>query len=358
VESLGNKLKVAREGRGLSFDYIACETNISTRYLKALECEDFALFPGETYICGFLKSYGDFLGLDTKELLSLYNSIKILEQPVPMDQLLRDPSSLPKVVKASVIALVILALIGGVVYFISVFPRNQNLPLTARATAEYTLNTAFLERRFYPGDSILVTQGNDTHRLIFTSLGDAVTISTPQGPVVLDLGQEVGVDLNNDGWVGLRIIASDFARNEPMSGALLRFEQELIAVLPFIPPPPEAFPLVIEAPQLVLTSPNPFPFTLQAVFQDYSLFRYEVLFEAARPGRTEQYFQRAQELRIQAQNGIRLGVSNAQAVRLHVISAGRTIPIEIGAPGEVVAADVRWIRDDDNIFHIAVIRLD
>ena len=358
MESLGNKLKLAREEKGLSFDYIACETNISTRYLQALEREDFVPFPGETYVCGFLKSYGDFLGLDTKELLSLYNSIKILEQPVPVERLLRDPSPLPKIIKVSVIILVLLAIIGGVVYFILNFTAgSQSSPVIVRAATEYTLNSDFLERRFYPGDSILITQGSSTHRLVFTSLGDAVTITTPRGPVVLDLGQEIGVDLNNDGWVGLRIIASDFARNDAMSGALLRFEQEFFAQ-PFTVPPETLLPPDIEAPQLVLASPHPFPFTLQAVFQDYSLFRYEVLFERDRPGRTERYFQRTQEISIQAQNGIRLGISNAQAVRLQVIGGGRTIPIEVGAPGEVVAADLRWVRDEDNQFRILLIRLD
>jgi len=58
VESLGNKLKTAREAKGLNFDYISRETNISTKYLDALEREDFSCFPGEPYVRGFLKNYG------------------------------------------------------------------------------------------------------------------------------------------------------------------------------------------------------------------------------------------------------------------------------------------------------------
>ena len=94
------------------------------------------------------------------------------------------------------------------------------------------------------------------------------------------------------------------------------------------------------------------------MFQSYCLFRYEILFERDRPGRNEQYYQRAQELSIQAQNGIRLGISNAQAVRLQVVGGGRTIPFEAGGPGEVVAADLRWVRDEDNRFRLVLIRLD
>ena len=363
MESLGNKLKTAREERGLSLDFVSNETNISVRYLQALEREDFSPFPGETYARGFLKGYGEFLDLNTRELQSLYNSIKIIEQPVPVERLLRDPSPFPRILKATAIILVILAVIAGVGYFIYIFPsRNQGSQPVARAATEYTFSTDYLERRFYPGDSILVTQGNNTHRLAFSSLGDAVTITTPRGPVVLDLGQEVTIDLNNDGFAGFRIIAVEFARNDASSGALLRFEQDAVApqaVTPagvgsseeIVPPRPDAS-------QLVLASPNPFPFTLQVVFQSYCLFRYEILFERDRSGRNEQYYQRTQELSLQAQNGIRLGISNAQAVRFQVMGGGRTIPFEVGGPGEVVAADLRWVRDDDNRFRLLVIRLE
>jgi cytoskeletal protein RodZ len=361
VQSLGNKLKTAREERGLDFDTASDATNISVRYLHALEREDFSLFPGETYIRGFLKSYGEYLGLNPAELQSLYNSLKILEQPVPVERLLRDPSPLPKILKVAATTLVILAIIGAIIYFIYIFPRDQDTQQITRESSEYTLSTDFLERRFYPGDSVLVTQGNNTRRLLFTGLGDAITITTPRGPVMLDLGQEVTVDLNNDGFMGLRIIATDFVKNDALSGAMLRFEQEVSAQVQAsanINIPMEALPAAREASQLVLASPNPFPFTLQVVFQGNCLFRYEILFERDRPGKTEQHYQRTQELNLQAQKGIRLGISNAQAVRLQVVGGGRTIPVEAGNPGEVVAADLRWVRDDDSRYRLALIRLE
>jgi len=101
-----------------------------------------------------------------------------------------------------------------------------------------------------------------------------------------------------------------------------------------------------------------FPFTLRAVFQGYCLFRYEILFERDRQGRSEQYYQRSEEINITAQNGIRLGISNAQAVRLQVIGGDRTVPFETGGAGEVVAADLRWVRDEDNRYRLVLIRLD
>jgi len=312
-------------------------------------------------VLGFLRTYSEFLDLNPDEILSLYRSLKIQEQPVPVEQLLKPPSALPKIVGVVAVVLALIGIAVGVVYFIPRLPqRVQNSSPPARAALEYTMTADFLERRFFPGDSILITNGTESHRLMFASLGDAITITTPRGPVMLDLGQEVTVNLSDNEFSELRIIAADFVRNNSASGALLRFEQASFHQ-PFSPLPPvapEAFAPGREMLTIIPPSPSAFPFTLQAVFQDLCLFRYEILFEPARQGRSEQFYQRTQELSITAQNGIRLGISNARAVRLQVVGGGRTIPFEAGGPGEVVAADLRWIRDEDNRFRLVLIRLD
>ena len=359
MESLGKKLKTVREDKNLSLEYISQETNISSRYLEALEREDFSSFPSEPYVIGFLRNYGDYLGLDQEEILSLYRSLRIQEQPVPMEQLLREPSRMPKVLIIIAIILGILALGAGAYFFIMNFPQSEQvLPQTARAASEYILTSDFFERRFYPGDSILVSGESETYRLIFASISDAVTISTPRGPVMLDLGQEVTVDINDSGFTRLRIIASDFVRNDNLSVALLRFEQEILPQAAVIPSIPLELDADREAAMVIFTSPNPMPFTLQAVFQSYCFFRYEVLFEQGRPGRIEQYYQRFEEISVTAQNGVRLGISNALAVRLQAIVAGRIFPFDAGGAGEIIAADLRWVRDEDNRFSLVLLRLE
>ena len=362
MESLGNKLKAIREERGLSYDYVSNETNISARYLEALEREDFSCFPGEPYVLGFLRNYGEYLGINPDELQSLYRSLKIQEQPVPVEELLRKPPQAPKILGILAVILAALGLAAGAYFAVTHFPKKAPVSdETARKAVEYTLNSDFLERRFYPGDSILVAGVSDSYKLFFSGLGDAVTITTPRGPVMLDLGQEMTVDFNNDGIAELRIVAADFVKNDINSGALLRFEQ---LTLPQMASggqsgiDMETLGLEREAPTVIFTSPNPYPFTLQAVFQGYCLFRYEILFERDRPSRNEQYYQRSEEISIQAQNGIRLGISNAQAVKLQVIGGGRTIALETGGAGEVVTADLRWIRDEDNRYRLVLMQLE
>jgi hypothetical protein len=181
------------------------------------------------------------------------------------------------------------------------------------------------------------------------------------------------VDINSDGIGDLRITVADFVRNEPATGASIRFElSDLVFTGGNIPPvnaagseaPDESIPLQEAAGAaaanipVIFTSPSAYPFTLQAVFQGYCMFRWEILGERDRRDRNEQYFVRTDERNIQAQNGIRIWVSNAAAVRLQVIGGGRTVPLEIGGAGEVVVADVRWVRDEDGRFRLVLIQLD
>ena len=363
MESLGNKLKITREAKGWSYDYVSRETNISARYLEALEREDFSCFPGEPYVRGFLKNYGEYLGINPDELLSLYRSLRIQEQPVPVEQLLKGPSPVPKIIGAIAIVLAVLGIAGGAIFIIYRLPKKSPVAVPEpRPVSEYTLNSNFFERRFYPGDSILVTIDNNIYKLILSGLSDAITVTTPRGNIMLDLGQEVTVDLNNDGFQELRIVAADFVKNDSAQGALLRFEQESsaqpVTAADSVILPIENYSAGRDTVTIIPPVTSAFPFTLRAVFQGYCLFRYEILSERDRQGRSEQYYQRSEEINVTAQNGIRLGISNAQTVRLQVIGGDRTIPFEAGGAGEVVAADLRWIRDEDNRYRLVLIRLD
>jgi cytoskeletal protein RodZ len=366
VESLGIKLKKAREEKGLTCNEISRDINISTGYLESLEAEDFANFPGEAYIVGFLRNYSEYLGLDAEECLSLYRSFKIQEQPMPVEQLLKKHSSAPKILLYIFICLLLAGGIGSAVYYFMTLPPSAALVPDERIPGEFTMTADSLERRFYRGESIIVSRGERQYKLNLANLGETVSITTPNGTVVLDLGQEVRIDLDNDGAEELRIIASDFDKQNSAAGAQLRFELNNEVVLsnvdagesapdtaiPEISSPAIAVQIASSTP--ILSSPNAYPFTLQASFPGNCMFRYE----RDRRERSEQYYQRTGELNIQAQNGIRIWASNAQAVKLQVIAGGRTVPLELGVAGEVVVADIRWVRDDDSRFRLVMVKVD
>ena len=72
-EDFGSFLKHERELRGVPLDEIAQSTKISIRYLRALEESRFEDLPGEVFIKGFIRSYGQAIGSNVDELLAAYH---------------------------------------------------------------------------------------------------------------------------------------------------------------------------------------------------------------------------------------------------------------------------------------------
>ena len=68
VASVGERLRVAREAKGLSLEDVAAQTRIPRRHLESLETSDWERLPAPTYTNGFAKSYATMVGLDRVEI--------------------------------------------------------------------------------------------------------------------------------------------------------------------------------------------------------------------------------------------------------------------------------------------------
>ena len=354
MDSLGDKLKSAREAKGYSYDYVGRETNIARRYLEALETEDFSAFPGEPYLLGFLRNYGEYLGLDINELLALYRAIKIQEQPVPVEQLLRSPRTFPRPLALTIAAAGAVILAGGIGFF--AFLRGSAGPASdgvAQVPMEYVLEGSFLERRFYRGDAVLIPLGDEQFRAELAALDDPLTITVPGGSVSLTLAADTGLDLNGDGITDVRVSLADWDKTRPAAGALIRFDLNAPAA-----PDTALHSGEAAAAQgggtVIFSSTNTYPFIMDIQFQGYCMFRWEV----DRRDRKEEYFSRGQRLNIPVQNTIRLWTSNATALAVELNGAGRTVTLNLGNAGEVVVIDLRWLRDNDGRFRLTQYRLE
>ncbi len=69
---LGQRLRQARERRGVSIAQAAADTRILNRYLISLEDGDYDHLPGDVYARGFIRNYAQYLGLPAEELVELY----------------------------------------------------------------------------------------------------------------------------------------------------------------------------------------------------------------------------------------------------------------------------------------------
>lgn len=68
VATVGQRLRAAREAKGLTLEDVAAQTRIPRRHLESLEIGDWERLPAPTYTIGFAKSYASVVGLDRGEI--------------------------------------------------------------------------------------------------------------------------------------------------------------------------------------------------------------------------------------------------------------------------------------------------
>ncbi len=69
---VGVTLRDARRRNGIEVREVEDRTKIRARYIRALENEEWDALPAPAYIRGFLRTYGQLLGLDGEMLVDLY----------------------------------------------------------------------------------------------------------------------------------------------------------------------------------------------------------------------------------------------------------------------------------------------
>jgi len=72
MPEIGETLREARMRAKIDVSEVEATTKIRAKYLRALENEDWDLLPGPTFVRSFLRTYADYLGLDSKLLVEEY----------------------------------------------------------------------------------------------------------------------------------------------------------------------------------------------------------------------------------------------------------------------------------------------
>ena len=86
------ELERLRKRAGVSLETISERTKICTRYLRAIESEEFEKLPGGVFSTSWIRQYALAIGFDEKELLALYaqrNEERILEREPEVRQVNR-----------------------------------------------------------------------------------------------------------------------------------------------------------------------------------------------------------------------------------------------------------------------------
>ena len=80
---VGQRLRAAREAKGLTLNQLAAETRISLRHLEHIEAGEFEELPGRTYALGFAKTFAKSVGLDPAGVADAVREEMELEPATP-----------------------------------------------------------------------------------------------------------------------------------------------------------------------------------------------------------------------------------------------------------------------------------
>jgi cytoskeletal protein RodZ len=81
VATFGEKLKEARERKGLRLEEISRTTRVRIPYLEALERDDFDALPQDVFVRGFVRTCADCLEIDPDSLVAEYRRERDRRQP-------------------------------------------------------------------------------------------------------------------------------------------------------------------------------------------------------------------------------------------------------------------------------------
>jgi cytoskeleton protein RodZ len=138
MSSIGDTLRHERQRRNLELSKIANELKISTRFLDAMEQDEFGKLPGGVFTKSFVRQYATLLGLDAEELVAAVRQVieptpEVPEAPTPPKpdvkgvevemleenwQSVRDRRNpLPSWVRAGVLLVALMIVCSGVYYW-------------------------------------------------------------------------------------------------------------------------------------------------------------------------------------------------------------------------------------------------
>lgn len=191
--TIGQRLKRSREQKGITIEQAEAETLVRAKYLIALEQDNWRVIPGQVYLQGYLRRYGDYLGFDGNGLVkkfigefSNWSNNKTNLEKTP--QKIKSAFAItPKLIAGVLVTIIVLTMTGYIGYQIHQVTASPSLVIIA------------------PGQEVVVS--SDQLEIIGkTSAGAVVFINSQNVSQDLDgnFKQEIGLQ---DGLNTIEIVA-------------------------------------------------------------------------------------------------------------------------------------------------------
>ena len=197
MPSAGSCLREMRLRHGVSLDEIARSTRVASRYLAALEADDFSLLPPPVFTRGFIRAYCQVLGESAEEVLALYGKSLGRPDAPPEGAVRRRLEPIPEPAgrgrSAVLVSFILLVGLGLALVAVTIalqggsetpIERRVNSPAGSPATVlDRAAAPAARPRESAPGDPAALVRPDERQRESGTS---AVQMTThpPYAPVI------------------------------------------------------------------------------------------------------------------------------------------------------------------------------
>lgn len=154
ASSLGEKLRQAREAKGMELRDVADNTRITLEYLRSIEDDNYKSLPGGIFNKGFVRSFAKAVGIDEKEALADYNNLMAQQgtvttiaddEPIsrPSKVLLNENQDRSPFMRIF-LSLIVLGLVGAGIYFGYQYWQNRfaNAPVTVAPSPTPAINNS------------------------------------------------------------------------------------------------------------------------------------------------------------------------------------------------------------------------
>jgi hypothetical protein len=382
MDQLGSIFKEARAKTNKNLDDASKETKIAKKYLLAIENEEFDVFPGETYLIGFMRNYAQFLGLDPDEIVLKYKDYKIQEQPAPIEQLTARPRNTRRymvlaVIGAAVLVVVITLLAGGKREGKQVAGKEKRPAEESKKVAreEKGANVFVFEeeeiiRNFDKNDVIEIPQKSGKYTIRIDDTAEKLAFSIGNMPFSASADERVEVDFDRDGRkdISLRVnelgegtanltikklFKTDLAGSELKAGEKPGTGQASA--------PAAGKEKAVGPPEVVITkeegTPASIPVAPKTGFQILTSYEKTGISTQIRGAsatylgyavdggpKRDSVVKNGDQIDFTARDEVKLMVSNAQGVTVEI----NKVPVTLGERGQVVAKSIRWYRDSAN----------
>jgi len=216
MSSFGETLRQERELRGISLREIADATNISKRFIEAIESDRLEILPGGVFRRAFVRQYASYLGLDADRVVEDFR----LAHPEPKAPT-HPPVGVSEAAHPGTLFVVALVVLAAVLSLMKLRPEDTESPSAATAPPRVTLSRQPVDRVYQPeappvveDDTLVLTMearqscwvkaevdGEERLNRVLAA-GERATIEA-DGEIVLSVGNAGGLSFSVNNREGL-----------------------------------------------------------------------------------------------------------------------------------------------------------